>query len=165
MGGTAYAVSQSDDTAIPAGPAPSIVSSPNWKKYDWAFQAQAFKYGYPWQWLKAIALNESLLGTNPLVVRGIASSDGLSYGLMQLTLPTASDLLGYEATPQILNNDDTSIELAARYINQLWNTFGNDRQTIMSYNQGPGNTKKGKEYAAEYFNRWSRWMDVITQNP
>jgi soluble lytic murein transglycosylase-like protein len=75
---------------------------------------------------------------------------------MQLTVTTANDLRA-GTTPEDLNNPEISVQLAGKYISQLMDLFDDDkRKTIMSYNQGQGNTLKGKEYAAEYFNRFER---------
>lgn len=130
-----------------------------WGKYDFEFKRIADMYSIPWYWLKGIALNESLLGADPRVASGQVSSDGKSYGLMQVTMTTAADIKKRPVTPDELKNDAFSIDLAARYLKTLMKMFGGDeKQVIMSYNQGPGNTLKGKSYAGEYYERYKRWV-------
>lgn len=145
-----------------------------WTKYDSLFQKYGAKYSVPWTWLKAIALNESSLGAAKSVARGLAvptdiegskSSDGKSWGLMQVTLTTAKGM-DANATQVKLNNPEYSIDLGARYISQLSTQFSklDNRYTewvIKSYNQGPGNTRKEisgatSGYAGEYWTRFSR---------
>lgn len=139
------------------------VELPAFEKYDDLFKKYGNQFDVPWRWLKAIAMNESSLGLNPLVAAGQVSSDGLSYGLMQLTLTTAADMMS-GVTSDDLNNPETSVMLAARYVRHLMNLFHDDkRKTIMSYNQGPGNTQKGKEYAADYYDRFDRNIQRILE--
>lgn len=143
--------------------------------YDDLFKKYAAKYGLDWQMLKAIAIVESSLGLAPSVKRGLAnvndvegskSMDGKSWGLMQVTLTTASD---YDplVTPQKLNNPDYSVEIASRYIKTLENIFPRDdiryrEWVIKSYNQGQGNTARERRgeisgYASGY---WSKYLSA-----
>lgn len=127
-------------------------------QYDTKIKAVASKYGVPWQWIKGIALNESLLGELPAVKKGEVSSDGKSYGIMQFTFPTAKDMMGRDVTKDELNNNDFSFELAGKYLQKLSKMFnGEEAKVIKSYNQGPGNTKAGKTYADEYYKRFLKW--------
>lgn len=157
-----------------------IRRSKNWTLFDPLFERYANKHGVPSVWLKALALNESSLGTAPSVARGLAnpsdtlnsvSSDGKSWGLMQVTLSTAK-MIDPSATPQKLNNAEYSIDLAARYVNSLIKMYSRTDSRFMewvikSYNQGPGNTgneKSGKikkGYADEYFARFERNLKLI----
>lgn len=158
-------------------------SMPGWKKYDSLFQYSGQKYGVPWTWLKAIALNESSLGSARSVAHGLLypndiegskSSDGKSWGLMQVTLTTARDM-DASATPQKLNSPAYSIDLAARYLKSLSGQFPSvdARRTewvIKSYNQGPGNTKKERAgtssgFAQEYWERFQRNLKRVEENP
>lgn len=133
------------------------VAISDWNKYDSLFKKYAVSY--PWQWLKAIALNESDLGRNALVKAGKVSSDGKSWGLMQLTMPTARDF-DKNATIDKLNNAEYSIDLASQYIYFLYRKYGGDeRKIIMSYNQGQGNTDRGKEYAAGYYEKFKKNLE------
>lgn len=124
---------------------------PDWfNKFDQTFKLIGEKYLIDWKILKAISLKESTLGTHPRVKRGLEfpkdiegskSEDGLSWGLMQMTLKTAKD---YDqlATPEKLNNPYYSIDLSARHLKGLMRKFTNERDYIMAYNQGEGNQKK-----------------------
>lgn len=132
-----------------------MAKSKNWSRFDPLFNKYGLMYGVSAEFLKAIALNESLLGDERSVARGLVSpsdvegsksSDGLSWGLMQVTLSTAREM-DSSATPEKLNNPDFSIRLAAQYIAKLQNMFDKSdprywEYVAKSYNQGPGNTKK-----------------------
>lgn len=155
---------------------------PKWNKFDSLFQSAGLLYGVEWEWLKAFALNESSLGDAPSVKRGLEnpndvegskSSDGLSWGLMQVTLKTARTM-DPSATSQKLNDPAYSVDLSARYIAQLMRMFStlDDRYVewvVKSYNQGPGNTKKEmvgtiEGYANEYWARWQRNLNRVEEN-
>ena len=146
----------------------------NWSKYDALFQKYGNQYGVDWQWLKAFALNESNLGldssvaagiANPQDVEGSKSSDGLSWGLMQVTLRTGSD---YDSniTPQKLNDPEYSISIAAEFIAHLMSLFDSSdsrylESVVKSYNEGAGNMRKellgtGGGFADDYWSRWTR---------
>ena len=131
----------------------------NWNKYDGLFRIAAAKYGVPFAWLKGIAIVESALGTDPRVLSGGVSGDGLSWGLMQFTLPTARDF-DSTATPVKLNDAAYSIDLAGQFLKSLSDQFpGDERKTIMSYNQGAGNTRAGKQYASGYY---TKFLSAVT---
>jgi len=159
----------------------SMTNAENWTRFDDLFAKYGKKYGVSAHWLKAIAMTESLLGQERSVKQGLAdpndidgskSSDGLSWGLMQITLTTAKSLDAY-ATPQKLNNAEYSIDLGARYIAWLKQRFSQTDSryvewVIKSYNQGPGRTleeKTGKRFGAadEYYSRWKRNFAKITE--
>ena len=170
--GSAESTSQSG-TSTSSSPARRTLSSTLsrvWRNYDRMFQKYGADYGVDWKWLKAIALNESALGTHAAVAAGKISDDGKSWGLMQFILPTARDMLGWSWATDAeiigaLNDPETSIKLAAKYIFSLSKQFpGDRRKIIMSYNQGPGNTKAGKQYAAEYYERFERNLKLVEDN-
>jgi soluble lytic murein transglycosylase-like protein len=164
----------------------SVMSTDNagggdpWTRFDGLFQQYGTIYGVDPDVLKAIALNESDLGRAKSVARGLAapndiegskSSDGKSWGVMQMTLTTARGL-DPAATQAMLNNPDYSIRLAAQYVSQLQGMFSSfDPQflewVIKSYNQGPGNTKReianGVGYADAYWARFQRNLDRVEQ--
>lgn len=160
------------------------IQKDNWNRWDADFKKYASMYGVEnWQWLKAIALNESTLGTHPSVARGIASPsdidgsksyDGKSWGLMQVTLTTARDL-DPQATAAKLNDPVYSINLGARYVAKMQKTFVKNQRwlefVIKSYNQGPGNTQKerdgkiAKGYADEYWDRFVRNLERVQKRP
>ncbi len=141
-----------------------LVVLSQFEKYDPIFKKYSARYSVPWRWLKAIALNESSLGTNPRVLAGLVSSDGLSWGLMQVTLTTAKDLYKREVSAEELKNDEISVDLAAKYLQRLMRYFpGDTRKIIMSYNQGEGNTMKGKEYALPYWEKFQKHLKMIME--
>ncbi len=150
-----------------------------WTKYDPLFKKYGMQNGVNWMWLKAIAINESSLGTNksvacgianPLNAAGSASHDGKSWGLMQITLTTAKwlDLL---ATPEKLNNPEYSVELASQFVSQLGKHFDPKSYRFMewvvkAYNQGAGNTKKEIEgkitgYAEDYWKKFQQNLFLV----
>lgn len=135
--------------------------SSSWTKYDDLFKKYGRNSGISWEWLKAIALNESNLGRDSLVAAGKVSSDGLSWGLMQLKQSTANDFKK-GVTIADLNNAEISIEIAAKYLAMLYKLFsGDQKKIIMSYNQGQGNTLKGKTYAQGYYDKWLRNLSLV----
>lgn len=156
-----------------------MVNSDSWTRWDALFKKYGAQYGVPWTWLKAIAMNESSLGEHPSVKRGIASpgdadgsksSDGKSWGLMQLTLPTARDYAP-QAQVKDLNDPDFSVRIAARFIQFLMRQIPTvsaryQEFVIKSYNQGLGNSRKEMAgsiagYAQEYWERFRRNLETI----
>lgn len=159
-----------------------------WHRFDGLFQKYGVVYGVSWKWLKAIAMNESSLGQARSVAHGLASpsdiegsksSDGLSWGLMQVTIKTALTM-DPSATPEKLNNPEYSVKLGAQYIMKLKGMFtpGEPRYVewvIKSYNQGPGNTKneiKGQisnpawhDRVEEYWARFQRNLAKVEATP
>lgn len=155
-------------------PVNSTASVNSFNRFDSLFKEYGSIWGVDWKMLKAICLNESDLGREKTTKRGLEmpsdiegskSYDGLSWGIMQVTLRTARDL-DPTATEQKLNNAEYSINLAARYLSILKKMFNaaDPRFTewvVKSYNQGPGNTRKEiagtvKGYAQEYWERYKR---------
>lgn len=136
----------------------------------------------PWT-LKAIAMNESSLGDHPSVARGIAnpfdieaskSDDGLSWGLMQMTLKTLRD---FDPTGQAvqLNAPAYSVRYAAKFVRWLERQFPKSdprwlEWVVKSYNQGAGRTQqaiRGEKTdtagAIEYWARFQRNRERIRQ--
>lgn len=158
-----------------------------WTRFDALFKKYGTVYGVDWKWLKAIAMNESSLGQVASVARGIAnpndvegskSYDGLSWGLMQVTIKTAQGM-DPAATPQKLNNPEYSIKLGAQYVKQLKSMFSvlelrYTEWVIKSYNQGPGNTRsemrgvianpKWHDHVQEYWARFQRNLEKVKAN-
>ena len=148
----------------------------SWLRWDAEFKAAAIKWKlWPdaWKDLKAICMNESSLGEAKSVKRGLEmptdisgskSTDGKSWGIMQVTLSTAQ-WLDNTATEVKLNDPLYSIDLAARYFAYLRKLYPGpvaaDLQWIIkSYNQGQGNSNKERAgsiagYAGEY---WARFL-------
>lgn len=152
----------------------------SWTAFDSLFKTHGAKYSVDWRWLKAIALNESNLGEeasvkvglkNPADIEGSKSSDGKSWGLMQVTLTTARDF-DSSATPEKLNDPEYSVRIAAQYLNYLQRIFPLievrwQEWVIKSYNQGQGNTKKeragAKGYADAYWERFKRNLKKVEE--
>lgn len=145
------------------------------ESFDPLFQRHGATYRVPWDWLKGICMNESALGQDERVRRGEVSEDGLSYGIMQVTLKTARDYRP-GTTVDDLNDPDISVELAARYLRDSIDLFGlvDLRATewvIKSYNGGREGARRirdgelttaARQHAAanmeEYWQRWKRNM-------
>lgn len=152
----------------------------NWTRWDADFKLAARVHNVPWTWLKAIAMNESSLGSAKSVAWGLQfpndiekskSTDGKSWGLMQVTLSTAKGL-DASATEAKLNDPKYSINLGAKYIAQMSKRYPTMELryvewVIKSYNQGPGNTDKersgliSKGYADEYWERFKRNLQKV----
>lgn len=148
-------------------------SNSEFDRYDAAFKAAAAKYGISnWLWIKAIAWNESSVGQAASVKRGIAnptdaenskSSDGKSWGIMQVTLTTAQDLKA-GTTVADLNTPSISIDLGAKYISQMLKRYGGDLyRAVRAYNQGPGNEDKRKPYADGYLTKFQTHLAKLAQ--
>lgn len=154
----------------------------NWKKYDALFKAAGSQYDVDWTWLKAIALNESNLGLEATVARGLEmpsdiegskSSDGKSWGLMQVTLTTAHDF-DKSVTVEKLNDAAYSIDLGAQILSKYSDYFSLADTRYMelvvkSYNEGPGNALKEfngqiSGYSEEYWNRFQRNLERVKNN-
>lgn len=155
-------------------------SDDSFTQFDALFQKYGTSYGVSWRVLKAIAMNESSLGQNervalgirePANIEGSKSEDGKSWGLMQLTVPTASDFVP-DTTPVELNDPDFSIRVAAQFIAWIQKQFPLvdprwQEWVIKSYNQGVGNTNKERAgridgYAGEYWSRFQRNLNRIS---
>jgi len=143
-----------------------------WTRYDSNFKAAAARWGIDWHYLKATAIVESTLGQNPSVITGTTSTDGKSWGLMQFTLPTANDMCPIQVGTKVyasisiadLNVPEVSIELAAKYISRLIKLFPGDlRKAIISYNQGPGNTQKGRDFTGDYWKKWYSALQLVNK--
>lgn len=156
---------EAEDFAVQAG---------DWfTDYDPMFHAASAQYGVPWRWIKAVAWNESSIGTAPSVAYGILfpdaedeskSSDGKSWGIMQVTLSTARGL-DPDVTVSRLNNPAYSILLGTKYLAQLIKRFGiSDRESVIrAYNGGPGfrNTVAGQRDTPIYYDRFVSHLNQI----
>lgn len=148
----------------------------DWNRLDARFKFHAAMNNLPpegWKWLKAIALIESDLGRNARVKAGLVSYDGLSWGLMQLTMPTAND---YEkVTVPDLNNEEINLRIAAKHFSRLYRKFQVMEHAVKAYNQGEGNQAKeiaarksgnmnGFAQAADYFAKFQKKLKLIEEN-
>ena len=152
----------------------AYLKEPQWSKYDALFKKYGTQYGVDWKWLKAISMNESGIGTHPSVVLGLkepnnpksVSDDKKSWGLMQILVSTANDFMK-GATFADLNNPETAVKIAAQLFaaNKKWfpKDSGNAlmEKVVKSYNQGAGNTLKGKTYADTYWDRFQRNLKIV----
>lgn len=126
-------------------------------KYDAIFMKYASKYGLDWKMLKAIAIKESTLGENKRVKSGQVSTDGLTYGLMQIKYSVAKFYLGANAGDELSfrTNFEKQIEAAAAYLADLKKKFNGDtKKMVISYNQGETHTKNGKDYTGDYYPKY-----------
>lgn len=142
-------------------------------KYDSLFQKYGAIYQVPWRWLKAICIVESDLGRdkrvkiglqNPFDYEGSKSSDGLSWGIMQVTLKTAKALAGESVSIADLNNPEVSVKLAAQLMRENINRFGIEaRESIVrAYNGGPKFGAATLPYLAKFE---AAILVVLTKNP
>ena len=155
-----------------------VISNDAFTRFDELFKKYGAKYNVPWQWLKAICMNESDLGQNSRVARGLEdpsdvegskSYDGLSWGIMQLTLNTAR-MYNSVINEIALNDPEISVSIAAQYMAYLMRLKGDDLESIVrSYNGGPGwrnSSAKSLEMTAEYWARFNRnYARVLNVQP
>ncbi len=143
--------------------------------YDSLFQLHGKRFGVDWKLLKRIAIIESNLGRaksvahglrNPSDVEGSKSSDGKSWGLMQVTLPTAQ-WLDKSATVEKLNDPNFSVYLAAKFFEYLQDYFPKTdarywEWVVKSYNQGQGNTAKERAGTSTGFAHayWAKYLKL-----
>jgi len=140
--------------------------------YDNLFTRYGSTYGIDPYILKAIAANESTVGKNSRVAYGIAhpseiyssvSSDNKSWGLMQTTLPTSRQ---FEPTlnEADLNNPETSIRIAAKYIQWVKKNYSADLEFyIRAYNGGAGwqKTNIGPSATLAYWNKFLKNYELV----
>lgn len=149
--------------------------------FDDLFRKYSAQFGLDFYVVKAVCMKESTLGTHPRVLAGLRnpadiegskSEDGKSWGLMQITIPTARDM-DPTATAEKLNNPEYSVRLACQYLAWLYLRFSatDPRRTewvIKSYNQGLGNTQKEmrgeiKGYATDYFKKFLEFYKMAKE--
>lgn len=140
-----------------------LKSDSKWhSRYDALFIKYASKYGLDWKMLKAIAIKESTLGDNPRVKAGQVSTDGLTYGLMQMKFSTAKYYLPNISEMNFRTNYDQQIEAAALFFADLKKKFNGDlKKMVISYNQGETNTMKGKDYTGDYYPKYLQFYKEI----
>ena len=119
-------------------------------RWDSLFRASSKTHGVPWRWIKAVCWVESDLGRAASVKRGLEfpddvegskSSDGKSWGLMQVTLPTANDVRP-GTTVAMLNNPVVSVDCGARVLARNMRAFPKDPTSVFrAYNGGLGFAK------------------------
>ena len=117
-------------------------------KFDVLFKKYADLEGIDWKILKVICQNESSMGTNPRVLKGLmnpfdivgsTSTDGKSWGIMQIILSTGRDF-DKNVNEVKLNNPDYSVAMSAKLVKVLSKRYnGKFRDIMMAYNHGMGN--------------------------
>jgi len=149
-------------------------SSDSFFKYDPIFKKYSKIYRVPWRWIKAVAWNESSIGTAKSVMQGLKNSsdiegsksfDGKSWGIMQVTLATARELRP-GTTVQDLNNPDISISLGAQYLGKMMARFDGDREKVIrAYNGGPGfeKTVLGRTSTPLYYAKFLSHLNQIME--
>lgn len=151
--------------------AKGVYSAHHWMRFDSLLKKNAARFGISdWRWLKAVAINESNLGLAASVANGMAnprdtarnrSYDGRSWGVMQTTLATANDMRS-GTSAEDLNDPAISIYIGAKYLAWLLSRYGgNLEKAVMAYNQGPGNTDRGKTYAGRYRKKFQSSLVLI----
>ncbi len=161
---------------------------PAFLRFDPLFRQYGAAYGVPWLWLKAFAMNESSLGQDSRVARGLEvptdvegskSRDGKSWGLMQVTLPTAQ-AFDPAASAELLNDPDYCVDIAAQLVRELADHFPvvmgypmRLEAIAKAYNEGEGNerteldggTPPRKADAQAYWERWKRNYAALGADP
>lgn len=108
-------------------------------------------YNVPETWIRAVILTES--SGNPNAFRSTSPRD-TSYGLMQLTLPTALGL-GFSGDPNNLFDPETNIDLGTKLLGQLRQRFGDDVSAVYSaYNSGGGSNYLSNSSVAAHVNNF-----------
>ena len=151
----------------------AVSGSDAYNRFDELYKRFGKQYKVPWRWIKAIAVIESNQGAarsvahgleNPQDESGSTSSDGKSWGIMQVTLSTARWLEGQQITTAYLNDAENSIRLGTKYLQYLISVFGYDSEKVSrGYNGGPGfmKTKLGPTLTLVYYGRFKAALEVI----
>ncbi len=138
--------------------------------FDDLIYEASMRYGVPFTWVKAIAGAES--DWIPTAYRAEPQINDASYGLMQILYRTAKGL-GYTGQPNGLYEPATNIDLGARYIRDLINSYGEDFQRVYSaYNSGSptkyltsSQVKAHVARAVSYLNAVNQVTVVVTADP
>lgn len=116
------------------------------------------KYGIEPAWIKAHIKAESNWDVN--ASRFEAHKGDASWGLMQLLLKTAQDVLGRpDLTTTQLIQPRVNIEAGTKFLSQLWSRFGNMRSAIAAYNAGSPRLIPGTK---KYVNQ--EYIDKVEKN-
>lgn len=116
------------------------------------------KYNIEPAWIKAHIKAESNWDVN--ASRFEAHKGDASWGLMQLLLATAREVLGNNTlTTTQLINPRVNIEAGTKFLSQLWSRFGNMRDAIAAYNAGSPRLTPGTN---KYVNQ--DYVDKVTKN-
>jgi len=102
--------------------------------FDAEIAAASAAYNVPVAWIQAVIQTES--SWNRLAYRAEPAIHDASYGLMQLLYSTAQGL-GYTGPVQGLYDPATNIDLGAKLLGQLRQSYGEDfRRVYSAYNSG-----------------------------
>ena len=72
-----------------------------------------------------------------------AVSRAQAYGLMQLRIPTASEMAGRPVTVEELFDPSLNLDLGCRYLRRMLDRFDDNLLlALMAYNAGPGNVER-----------------------
>lgn len=119
------------------------------------------KYNIEPAWIKAHIKQESNWDVN--ASRYEAHKADASWGLMQLLLTTAKEVMGDpNLTITQLTQPRVNIEAGTKFLSQLWTRFGNMRDAIAAYNAGSPriNPKTGKYVNQDYVDRVTKNYEV-----
>ena len=108
-------------------------------------QEMSQKYNIEPAFIKAIIKTESNWDVN--ASRFEAHKNDASWGLMQVLLATAKEVLGKsDLTISQLTQPRVNIEVGTKFLSQLWRRFGNMKNAIASYNAGSPRLGKDGKY-------------------
>lgn len=135
-------------------------------QFDDLFIKYGTMYSVRPEMLKTISMIESDLGQDYRVKAGQTSGDGKSWGIMQIAprigSPKEIELKGVNTTPEMLNDPETSVMLAAKLLGYLSKKYqGDEFKTVIAYNQGEKNTDKGKDYTNGYYDKYIKFKNKI----
>lgn len=129
--------------------------------YDPYFKEEAAKIGWDWQWLAALARQESKFNPNAVAWSG-------ARGLMQL-MPATAYKLGAKSKAELLD-PEINVRLAAKYLKKMSNSFSqvkdqNERIkfTLASYNAGVGHIKDAQALAKKHGKDPNVWAGNVEE--
>jgi len=86
------------------------------------------------------AVVEAESGGNPQAV-----SRAQAYGLMQLRIPTASEVADRDITVNELFDPAINLDLGCRYLRRMLERYGDVRLALMAYNAGPSRVDRWRK--------------------
>lgn len=129
-------------------------------QYDDIIMQAASDWAVPFEWIKAVIGAES--DFSPSAYRAEPQINDASYGLMQILGRTASGL-GYSGAVEGLYDPTTNINLGAKLLGQLIDSWGMDFSAVYSaYNSGSGTAYKTNTDVAAHVNRALNYLDQVT---
>lgn len=130
-------------------------------EYDEIIAVNADKYAVPFEWIKAVVMQES--SGNPNAYRAEPAINDASYGLMQLLYSTAKGL-GYTGTPEGLYDPMINIGLGSKLIGQIRQRVGDDFAAMYSaYNSGSPTRYQTNPQVAQHVALASSWLDKVKE--